>query len=125
MTVAGEPVVVLLAEDDPAHAEIVRRNLTRFPVANRLLHVKDGQEALEYLRGAGKSGGQKQVRPHLILLDLRMPRVDGLQVLKEVEVGPRAEDDPGSGSDHFQRRQRPAEGVQNGRQQLSGEAREF
>jgi len=45
----GEPVLILLVEDDPAHAEIVRRNLTDFRVANRIVHVADGQAALDYL----------------------------------------------------------------------------
>ncbi len=45
----GEPVVILLVEDDPAHAEIVRRNFVNFRMANRLMHVADGQQALDYL----------------------------------------------------------------------------
>lgn len=77
----GEPVVILLVEDDPAHAEIVRRNLEGFRVANRLEHVSDGQEALDYLYLQGKWKDTPAPRPHMILLDLRIPKLDGLEVL--------------------------------------------
>ena len=82
----GEPVVILLVEDDPAHAEIVRRNFVNFRMANRLMHVADGQQALDYLfRRAEFQDPDRSPRPHLILLDLRLPKVDGLEVLKIVK----------------------------------------
>jgi len=82
----GEPIVILLVEDDPAHAEIVRRNLADFRTANRLMHVEDGQAALDYLsREAEFSDPHKSPMPNLILLDLRLPKVDGLDVLKAIK----------------------------------------
>jgi len=85
----GEPIVILLVEDDPAHAEIVRRNLEGSRIANRLLHVEDGQAALDYLyRRAEFSDPVRAPRPGLILLDLRLPKVDGLEVLKIVKADP-------------------------------------
>ena len=87
---SGEPVIILLVEDDPAHAEIVRRNFVNFRMANRpvqLVHVADGQEALDYLFSRGKSQNPGHApRPNLILLDLRLPKVDGLEVLKIVKA---------------------------------------
>ena len=70
----GEPLVILLVEDDPAHAEIVRRNLKEFRMANRLMWVSDGQQALDYLyRREAFSPQEKSPRPGLILLALRLP----------------------------------------------------
>ena len=79
----NEPVTILLVEDDPAHAEIVRRSLKNSRVAIRIAHVKDGQEALDYLFHKGEYSDPKtSPRPAIILLDLRLPKVDGLEVLR-------------------------------------------
>jgi CheY-like chemotaxis protein len=85
----GEPIVILLVEDDPAHAEIVRRNFENSLIANRVIHVSDGQEALDYMFRAGRySDPVTAPRPGLILLDLRLPKVDGLEVLKSIKADP-------------------------------------
>lgn len=82
----GEPVVILLVEDDPSHAEIVRRNFEDFRLANRLIHVADGQAGLDYLFRRGAYGdAELSPRPGLILLDLRLPKVDGLEVLRVIK----------------------------------------
>jgi CheY-like chemotaxis protein len=82
----GEPLVILLVEDEPAHAEIVQRNFEDFRMANRLIHVSDGQAALDYLyRQAAFNNPEESPRPSLILLDLRLPKVDGLEVLKTIK----------------------------------------
>lgn len=83
----GEPITILLVEDDPAHAEIVRRNLESSRIGNRLVHVSDGQAALDYLYCRGTfSDPLLAPKPGLILLDLRLPKVDGLEVLKTVKA---------------------------------------
>ena len=82
----GEPIVILVVEDDPAHAEIIRRNFEASRLANRLLAVEDGQAALDYLNREGKyNDADKFPMPNLILLDLRLPLVDGLEVLKIIK----------------------------------------
>lgn len=85
----GEPIIILLVEDDPAHAEIVRRNFEKSRIANRLIHVSDGQAAFDYLYNRGAFSDPLQApRPGLILLDLRLPKVDGLEVLKTIKADP-------------------------------------
>ncbi len=87
--VNGDPITILLVEDDPAHAEIVVRNLEDFRVANRIFHVEDGQAALDYLRREGAYADREvSPRPDLILLDLRLPKVDGLEVLARIKEDP-------------------------------------
>lgn len=85
----GEPIVILLVEDDPAHAEIVRRNFRKSRIANRMQHVEDGQAALDYLyRRNGFSDPAVAPRPGIILLDLRLPKVDGIEVLNIIKSDP-------------------------------------
>ena len=86
----GEPLLVLLVEDNPDHAELIMRSLGEHRVANKIVHLSDGQAALDYLlhQGDYQDPGQNP-HPHVVLLDLRLPRVDGLQVLqvlKETET---------------------------------------
>lgn len=82
----GNPIDILLVEDDPAHAEIVRRNFDEFRLANRMTHVSDGQQALDFLyRRGAYCDPELSPRPGLILLDLRLPKVDGLEVLATIK----------------------------------------
>jgi two-component system response regulator len=85
----GDPLHILLVEDNEAHAELVIRGLRDQQVANRIHHVSDGEKALDYLfrRGAYTDPVQNP-RPNLILLDLRLPRVDGLDVLRTIKTTP-------------------------------------
>jgi CheY-like chemotaxis protein len=85
----GEPIVILLVEDDEAHVEIARRNFETSHIANRLIHVADGQAALDYLYRRNEfSNPEKSPRPGIVLLDLRLPKVDGIEVLKLIKADP-------------------------------------
>ncbi|MBI5444103.1 MAG: response regulator [Deltaproteobacteria bacterium] len=85
----GSPVIILLVEDDPAHAEIVRRNFEKSRIANRLYQVGDGQSALDFLHHRAEFGDlETSPRPGLVLLDLRLPKVDGLEVLRRIKLSP-------------------------------------
>jgi CheY-like chemotaxis protein len=83
----GEPLVILFIEDDPAHAEITIRNFKKNRISNRVIHLWDGQQALDYLFRQGEyTDPEKAPLPHLILMDLRLPKVDGLEVLEKIRA---------------------------------------
>lgn len=84
---SGEPLCILLVEDNPDHAELAMRNLEQGMIANKVFHVEDGEAALDFLHNRGRFADTTAFpRPHLMLLDLRLPKVDGLDVLQEVKT---------------------------------------
>ena len=85
-----EAVEILLVEDNPADVELTLHALRRDHVANRVHVAHDGEEALDYLFGRGAFSGQApQHSLKLVLLDLKLPKVDGLEVLRTVKGDPR------------------------------------
>ena len=93
--VNGNPLVILLVEDNPAHAELIIRSFEDHRVANQIYQVADGEAALAYLfRQGDYADPAKSPRPHVILLDLRLPKIDGLEVLKEIKSSPDLEKIP-------------------------------
>ena len=82
-----EPILIVLAEDDDGHATLVERNLVRVGVANKILRLKDGQEAIDFFTAHG-SGALTSQRSILLLLDIKMPRVDGIEVLRQLKSDP-------------------------------------
>jgi CheY-like chemotaxis protein len=86
---SGRRLHILLVEDNPDHAELVRRSLERFQFASFLHHVDDGEPALDYIFGRGSYIDRVLYpAPDLVLLDLRLPRVSGLEVLRHVKSHP-------------------------------------
>jgi CheY-like chemotaxis protein len=84
---AQEQVEILLAEDNAEDAEMTMRALRRNNLANQLHWVKDGAEALDYLFCTGAYAGRNAARPpKLVLLDIKMPKVDGIEVLRRLKA---------------------------------------
>lgn len=82
----NDALTILLVEDNSAHAEIIIRLLGDYRIANHVYHVSDGEAALDYLFRRGVyADGLKFPFPQLVLLDLRLPKIDGLEVLKQLK----------------------------------------
>ncbi|MBV9504846.1 MAG: response regulator [Acidobacteriia bacterium] len=105
--------VILLVEDNPSDVGLTRRALEKGRIANELVVAEDGQEALDYLWAEGKYAGSGSKLPALILLDLKLPRISGLDVLRQIRANPLTrrlrvviltssgeEQDVGAGYDH-------------------------
>ncbi len=80
-----EQIEILLAEDSEADAEMTMRALRRHNLANHLVWVKDGAEALDFIFRRGAYAQRPEGAPKLVLLDLKMPKVDGIEVLRQVK----------------------------------------
>jgi CheY-like chemotaxis protein len=79
-------VEVLLVEDNPNDAELTMRALKKSNLANRLFHVKDGAEAIDFLFSQGAYTDRRvQNAPKVVLLDLKLPKVDGIEVLRKIK----------------------------------------
>ena len=84
-----EKVDILLVEDNPTDAELTMRALRKGNLANHITWVKDGAEALEFIFRNGAYAGRPDQNPRLILLDLKLPKVDGIEVLKRLKADDR------------------------------------
>jgi len=84
MNIDLNTVEILMVEDNPHDAELTLRALKKHNLSNNVVHVKDGAAALEYIFANGTHAGRSSY-PKLILLDLKLPKVDGLEVLRKVK----------------------------------------
>jgi CheY-like chemotaxis protein len=84
-----EPKKILVAEDDENDAELILKALERYNIANEVVVVEDGVEALDYLHRRGDYETRAEGNPVLTLLDIKMPKVDGLEVLREIRADER------------------------------------
>jgi CheY-like chemotaxis protein len=85
---SAREITILIAEDDAGHARLIDKNLTRAGLHNTMLRFEDGQAILDFLYRRGASGCAADA-PYLLLLDIRMPRVDGVEVLRQIKSDPR------------------------------------
>jgi CheY-like chemotaxis protein len=86
--VKPNPLDILLAEDDDGHAFLVQTNLKRAGIVNPISRVRDGQEALDYVFRQGEFANRAAGQPLLMILDINMPRVDGVEVLTKIKNNP-------------------------------------
>lgn len=82
----SETPTILIAEDDDGHAYLVEDSLRRGGIEAPLIRFSDGQEALDFLFGRTKSPRFEPGKPYLLLLDIRMPKVDGVEVLRQIKA---------------------------------------
>lgn len=80
---------ILLIEDNPSDVELTKRALKRGRIANKLVVAEDGEEALAWLMGDGSEAGRTSALPALTLLDLKLPKIPGLEVLRRIRADAR------------------------------------
>ena len=89
-------IEVLLVEDNLNDAELTMRELKKHKLANNLIHVKDGEEALDFMFATGKFAGARDASylPKVVLLDIQMPKVNGIEVLQKIKSNPQTQSTP-------------------------------
>lgn len=80
--------MILIAEDDDGHAALIERNLQRSGVSRKYVRLKDGQEILDFLFQRGEGEVRIQNCPYILLLDINLPKVSGMEVLRQIKENP-------------------------------------
>lgn len=94
VTWEGKPVTLIMIEDDEGHARLIERNIRRAGVQNEIIPFMDGGGALDYLLGTDRSGQANIGRQILILLDLNLPDISGIDILRELKENPHTRRSP-------------------------------
>lgn len=81
----NKEIEILLVEDDEGHASLIKKNLKRAGIVNKVSHFRDGQEILNYLYNEDGKITIEESKQYLMLLDIRMPKIDGIEVLKKIK----------------------------------------
>ncbi|MES1216546.1 MAG: response regulator [Bacteroidota bacterium] len=84
-------IEVLLVEDNLIDAELTIRELQKHNMANNLVHVRNGKDAIDFIFATGKYAGKRDIQhpPKIVLLDIQMPKVNGIEVLQKIKADPR------------------------------------
>jgi CheY-like chemotaxis protein len=86
-----EPLTIIMIEDDEGHATLIERNIRRAGVSNEIIKFASGAPALDYLIGGGGNPGVRNGRPYMVLLDLNLPDMLGVDILKKLKETPKTE----------------------------------
>ncbi len=81
----NKEVVIVIAEDDPGHLALLQMNFERIGILNKVIHFENGDEILGFFFGDGDGPHREPEISYLLLLDIRMPKVDGIEVLKRIK----------------------------------------
>lgn len=81
----NQDVKIILAEDNQGHATLIKKNLKRAGIKNKIIHFSDGRKTLDYLFNRSTNIKRKSGVPHLLILDIKMPNIDGIEVLRRIK----------------------------------------
>ncbi len=85
-SVKAKEVEIIIADDDAGHARLIEKNLERAGLHNKVVRFENGQDVLDFFLSRGKGSHRVPHTPYLLLLDIRMPKVDGIEVLSQLKA---------------------------------------